>query len=59
MEQLLTLPDVTIHYVSSIGDWTTEREESVENIVWVLVLGGKSGLRWMYSNIVSKTANRL
>ena len=44
MEQLLTLPDVTIHYVSSIGDWTTEREESVEDIVWVLVLGGKIGI---------------
>ncbi|WP_321284625.1 helix-turn-helix transcriptional regulator [Exiguobacterium profundum] len=44
MEQLLTLPDVTIHYVSFIGDWTTEREESVEDIVWVLVLGGKIGI---------------
>ncbi|WP_214775281.1 AraC family transcriptional regulator [Exiguobacterium sp. s37] len=44
MEQLLTLPDVAIRYVSSNGDWTTEREESVEDIVWVLVLEGKIGI---------------
>ncbi|MFN3632836.1 helix-turn-helix domain-containing protein [Exiguobacterium profundum] len=44
MEQLLTLPDVAIRYVSSSGDWTTEREESKEDIVWVLVLEGKIGI---------------
>ncbi|MCT4799488.1 hypothetical protein ACFO4U_03760 [Exiguobacterium profundum] len=44
MEQLLTLPDVAIRYVSSGGDWTTEREKSKEDIVWVLVLEGKIGI---------------
>lgn len=44
MEQLLTLPDVTIRYMSSNEEWTTEREESVEDIVWVLVLEGKIGI---------------
>ncbi|WP_337873819.1 AraC family transcriptional regulator [Exiguobacterium sp.] len=44
MEQLLTLPDITIRYMSSNEDWATEREESVEDIVWVLVLEGKIGI---------------
>ncbi|WP_214817545.1 helix-turn-helix domain-containing protein [Exiguobacterium sp. s59] len=44
MEQLFTLPDITIRYMSSNEDWTTEREESLEDIVWVLVLEGKIGI---------------